>query len=119
MAEDRIETYIDGQAPAVQPIIRRLRALARETLPDMVEHLDGHDVIRYGRGTKMNEWICYISGHKAHANFGFVRCASLPDPDGLIEDTGKNLRHVKVRTLEAAEHPDLKRLLTEAAKLDA
>jgi hypothetical protein len=28
--------------------------------------------------------------------------AQLPDPDGLIEGTGKRVRHVKVRSVEAA-----------------
>ena len=72
MAQDPIEAFIDGQAPAVRPIIRRLRALVRATLPDLVEYLDVHGVIRYGRGTTTREWLCYISGHRAHANLGFA-----------------------------------------------
>ena len=119
MAQDPIEAFIDGQAPAVRPIIRRLRALVRSTLPDLVEYLDVHGVIRYGRGTTTREWLCYISGHRAHANLGFARGASLPDPDGLIEGTGKNLRHVKVRSVSAAGHPGLQRLLEAAGTLEA
>ena len=118
MANDPIEAFIDGQTPAVQPIIRRLRAVVQETLPDLVETLDARGVLRYGRGAKMHEWTCYVSGHTAHANLGFARGASLPDPDGLIEGTGKNLRHVKVRSVAAADHPGLKRLLAAAARLD-
>jgi hypothetical protein len=119
MARDPIEAFIGGQAPAVRPIVRRLRALVRATLPDLVEYLDVHGVIRYGRGTKMREWLCYISGHRAHANLGFARGASLPDPDGLIEGTGKNLRHVKARSVAAAEHSGLRRLLDAAGALAA
>jgi len=119
MAQGPIEAFIDGQEPAVQPIIRRLRALVKATLPVLAEHLDVHGVIRYGRGTTTREWLCYISGHRAHANLGFARGASLPDPDGLIEGTGKNLRHVKVRSVAAAEHPGLQRLLEAAGTLEA
>lgn len=43
---------------------------------------------------------------------------SLPDPDGLIEGAGKNLRHIKVRTVEAAGQPGLRYLLEAARKLD-
>ena len=119
MVTDSIDAYIDGQSAAVQPIIRRLRELVKATLPDLTEHLDGgHGVIRYGTGMGMNEWVCYVSGHKAHANLGFARGAGLPDPDGLIEGTGKNLRHVKVRSVDAVDHPGLKRLLEAAGRLD-
>ena len=118
MATDPIEAFVEGQTPAVQPIVRRLRALVKETLPDLVESLDTRGVLRYGRGAGMHEWTCYVSGHKAHANLGFARGAGLPDPDGLIEGTGKNLRHVKVRSVDAVDHPGLKRLLEAAGKLD-
>jgi hypothetical protein len=94
MARNPIDTYVDGQAPVVQTIIKRLRVLVRDTLPDLDEFLDGYGVIRYGRGRGMRESVCFISGHKAHANLGLIRGASLPDPDGLIEGTGKNMRHV-------------------------
>jgi hypothetical protein len=117
MATDPIEAFIAGQAPAVQPVIRQLRALVRATLPDVTEQLDGHGVIRYGHSTKMNDWLCYVSGHKAHANLGFARGASLPDPEGLVEGTGKNLRHVKVRSVVEATAPGLQRLLEEASRL--
>ena len=118
MATDQIDEFIAGQTLAVQPIIRQLRALVRATLPDLIESLDGRGLIRYGHGAKMSEWLCYVSGHKAHADLGFARGASLPDPDGLIEGTGKNLRHVKVRSVAEIAHPGLKRLLQEAGRLD-
>ena len=50
-------------------------------------------------------------GHKAHANLGFARGASLPDPAGLVEGTGKNLRHVKVRKPEDVDRPGMRELL--------
>lgn len=118
MDDERIEAFIASQVADVQPIIRRLRVLVQATLPDMIEYLDVHNVIRYGRDTKASQWRYYISGHKGHANLGFVRGAGLPDPDGLIEGTGKNLRHVKVKTVAAAENPALRQLLEAADRLD-
>lgn len=32
-----------------------------------------------------------------HVNVGFFHGAALPDPAGLLEGTGKRMRHVKVR----------------------
>lgn len=39
----------------------------------------------------------YVNAFKAHANIGFFRGAMLADPAGLLEGTGKRMRHVKLR----------------------
>jgi hypothetical protein len=117
VSADSIEAWLARQGPAVQPLVRRLRALVREELPDVPEHIDRWDVLRFG-GRGMSDWTCYVSGHKAHANLGFARGAALPDPDGLVEGTGKSLRHVKVRSLADAERPGLRALLRAARELD-
>jgi hypothetical protein len=118
MDQAPVDAFIERQTPSVQPVVRRLRELVRATLPDLNEYVDRHGVIRYGRGSGMSEWVCYISGHKAHANLGFARGASLPDPEGLIEGTGKNLRHVKVRSVAEAEREGLRGLLEEAGRIE-
>ncbi len=38
-----------------------------------------------------------INAFKAHVNVGFFRGAELADPAGLLEGTGKYMRHVKLR----------------------
>ena len=38
----------------------------------------------------------YVNAFKAHASDGFFHGASLPDPVGLLEGTGKRMRHVKL-----------------------
>ena len=40
--------------------------------------------------------FAYINAFKSHVNVGFFRGAELPDPDGLLEGTGKFMRHVKL-----------------------
>jgi hypothetical protein len=39
----------------------------------------------------------YVNAFTAHVNVGFFHGASLPDPERLLEGTGKYLRHVKLR----------------------
>ena len=39
----------------------------------------------------------YVNAFTAHVNVGFFRGAELPDPKGLLEGTGKFMRHVKLR----------------------
>ena len=115
MAEP-IDEFVAHFEPPVQAVLRRLHRLIRETWPDAHEGVDrGNWVLRYGTGAGMRDMVLYLAGHKAHARLGFARGASLPDPEGLIEGTGKNMRHVKVRSVEEAERPALRQLI-EAAK---
>jgi hypothetical protein len=41
--------------------------------------------------------FAYVGAFKAHANVGFFHGASLDDPAGLLEGSGKRMRHVKLR----------------------
>lgn len=41
--------------------------------------------------------FAYVNAFTAHVNVGFFRGAELPDPGGLLEGTGKFMRHVKLR----------------------
>jgi hypothetical protein len=39
----------------------------------------------------------YVNAFSAHVNVGFFYGAALDDPAGLLEGTGKGMRHVKLR----------------------
>ena len=50
----------------------------------------------------MRDLTFAINPHSAHVNLQLPDGVDLPDPDGLIEGTGKRIRHVKIRSVEAA-----------------
>ena len=41
--------------------------------------------------------VAYVNALTAHVNVGFFRGAELADPAGLLEGSGKSMRHVKLR----------------------
>ncbi len=41
--------------------------------------------------------FAYVNAYTAHVNVGFFCGAELPDPAGLLQGTGKFMRHVKLR----------------------
>jgi hypothetical protein len=41
--------------------------------------------------------FAYVAVYRAHVNVGFFFGAELDDPTGLLEGTGKRMRHVKLR----------------------
>jgi hypothetical protein len=82
-------------------------------------HPDACEVVRlgdraatFGIGPKKNtEGACYVLPYKAHVNLGFFRGAGLPDPSGLQEGTGAQMRHVKIRSLQQLQAPALRALI--------
>src|SRR5262245_20696606 len=61
--------------------------------------------------------FAYANAFTAHVNVGFFRGAELADPDGLLEGTGKFMRHVKLRPGQQVDDAALKRLI-HAAYID-
>ncbi len=55
---------------------------------------------------------------KKHVTFGFPFATSLPDPEGLLEGTGKNMRHVKLRTSQDLDKEGLRELIVAASKFE-
>jgi len=58
--------------------------------------------------------FAYVSVHAAHVNVGFYRGADLPDPAGLLQGTGKRMRHVKLVPGEEADEEALAALVEDA-----
>jgi hypothetical protein len=56
----------------------------------------------------------YVNAFKAHVNVGFFRGAEIDDPDGLLEGTGKFMRHVKIRPGFNVNAPALSKLIKTA-----
>jgi hypothetical protein len=56
----------------------------------------------------------YVNVFTAHVNVGFFRGAALADPAGLLQGTGKFMRHVKLRPGTAANAAALSSLIDAA-----
>jgi hypothetical protein len=68
--------------------------------------------------------FAYVNAFRAHVNVGFFHGASLPDPSGLLQGSGKYMRHVKIRPEAAVNEPALETLIASSyrdilARLDA
>lgn len=94
----------------------RLREIILAIDPNACEVVRlGEKAATYGVGPKkMSNGYSYILLHKSWVNFGFFRGIDLPNPHGLLEGTGKMLRHIKVRSLEDAENPKIHALIEVA-----
>lgn len=107
------EQALSGSSSQVKEVAGRLRAMIIDVYPEVVEvPWPKQRIIGYGVGPKkMSEHFCYIGVFKKHVNLGFYYGADLPDPRGLLEGTGKNLRHIKVKNGEEVDQPALRDIL--------
>ncbi len=109
----QVDAFINQAPPTVRPVLRDLRELLREELPEATEE------IKWGRPVySLNHIVCYLAASGDHANLGFYRGIELADPRGLLEGEGKKLRHIKVRDREEIRQRWYRTLIRQAAKLD-
>ncbi len=113
---DKATTLKDSseQSSHLQPVVAGLRALVKAAAPDVTEATNPWGVPTF----EFSGPMCYFMVNKNHVTFGFYRGTSLDDPKGLLEGTGKNLRHVKVRKVEDLRREGLRELVEAAASLN-
>lgn len=112
------DEIVAGVSAQARELALQARALIQAVYPAVVEvPWPKQRVIGYGVGPKkMSEHFCYISVSKNHINVGFMYGAELPDPEKLLDGSGKLLRHVRITSPEELEHPALRELLEVASK---
>jgi hypothetical protein len=103
--------------PAVVALALALRSLILEEAPSANEtaYDAGYAVSSFFSFTgKWTEAFCYVAAYARHVNLGFNRGADLPDPDRRLRGTGKQLRHLKIKTEDDLQKVYLKDLLRAA-----
>ncbi len=94
-------------------LARRWFEVMRNCGDDVRELLhDGHPTACVGDAA-----FAYVNVFTAHVNVGFFRGAEIGDPEGLLEGTGKFMRHVKLRPGDGVDATALTALI-EAAYAD-
>lgn len=58
--------------------------------------------------------FAYVNVFTSHVNVGFFQGSVLPDPSGLLQGTGKFMRHVKLRPGEPTNSAALQTLIEKA-----
>jgi hypothetical protein len=91
------------RSPAVRDAAVALAAVLREELPDAVVRFDlGNQLLAIGWDMSMKGLLFALIPHAGWVNLQLADGALLPDPGGLVEGTGKRIRHVKIRSAEMA-----------------
>ena len=108
----QIDRLLEAHAPSVQATARALRDAIRVEIDEVDERVDfGNKLIAYGRSMRMRDLLFAVIPHAAHVNLQLADGIDLRDPTGIVEGTGKRIRHVKVRSVEDASAPAVRDLI--------
>jgi len=88
-----VDAWMRERRGELGTIAQRWFEVMRECGDDVRELLhDGHPTACVADAA-----FAYVNVFKAHVNVGFFRGAEMADPKGLLEGTGRFMRHVKLR----------------------
>jgi hypothetical protein len=113
VAAEKKNRYVSDENPALRKVVAGLKKLVKQTVPKAKETVNAWGVPTF---EEQNPFALYMVGKK-HVTFGFHFATSLDDPEGLLEGTGKNIRHVKLRNVEDLERKGLRELVVEASRV--
>lgn len=122
MEQSRDKTNVDDLLRAYSPEVRNLALAVREQIRAMLPYFNekvypGWKVILCSVDGSMKRGVCAVSPQRHYVNLIFYRGADIDDPDGILEGTGKKVRHIKITDAAQIRKPEIRRLIKAAAGL--
>lgn len=93
-------------------LINALRKLMKKSAPTLVES------VKWGNGVWLGEeWpVAFLHAKDDHLQFGFFGGTGLKDPKGLLQGSGKHVKHIKVFTASDIDEAAFSRLIRQAVR---
>lgn len=108
-----VERWLSGDPVEVRSIAREWFTQMRESGADVLESIhDGCPV-----ACVEDAPFGYVNAFRNHVNVGFFYGALLDDPAGILQGSGKRMRHVKLQPGSQVDAQSLRNLI-EAAYVD-
>lgn len=108
-----VQAYVQGIEPTKRAHVEALRKFVKREAPRLVEQIKWGNICWTLKGN-----VCWIIVYNDHVDFGFFNGAKLKDAKGLLEGTGKGLRHIKVREAKDIRPKEFSALLKQAVAMD-
>lgn len=71
----------------------------------------------YSVTKKMTDGFCMIPIYTNHLNLGFTKGTLLPDPEGLLQGTGKLIRHIPITSNADYRNSPVRKMIRAAMEL--
>ncbi len=105
-----MNSLLEGKPTDLQPIALKWLTAIKNSGPEVEQIF--HD--NYPIGCVDEAPFVYVNVFAAHVNVGFFYGVDLQDPKGLLEGTGKRMRHIKLKTNSNYADEDILLLLQHA-----
>ena len=102
--DKQADVYIEKQKSPQKEILKRVRKIFQETLPNCEEKMTW-GVITYASGK------FYIAAMKNRVHVGFAVTGLSEDEISMFEGSGKTMKHIKIPTLESIEENRLVKMI--------
>jgi hypothetical protein len=106
--------------PAIQSLALGLRKVVLEEMAPCHEYIfsmRSKIVLLYSATARVvKDCICSIGVFTRHATLAFHRGTDLDDTKGVLQGTGKAMRHIKVTRLSELDRPEIRAYLRQARK---
>jgi hypothetical protein len=110
-AQIPVAEYVRKVPADLRPTLQAARRTIKQIAPKATETAWRTWPIRYRQGDLD---VIAVGNYPRWISVFFFRGGALEDPDGVLEGTGKFVRHIKLREPKDAARPALKRMLRRA-----
>lgn len=96
-----------------------LRALVLEEMAPCYENIyDAYSAVAmgYGASDRLRDGIFHIAVYSKHVNLGFNHGATMDDPKGILQGSGNQIRHIKIKTPADITRPEIRAYVRRARK---
>lgn len=112
--------FLHRYDPAVRSLALGLRKVIHEEMAPCHEYIfemRSKVVLLYGATERVIEdGISNIGVFRRHVTLGFPRGADLDDPAGVLQGTGKGMRHIRLMRPSDLDRPEIRVFLRHARK---
>lgn len=109
--------YLAPFDPQVASLALALREVVLEEAPEAIESLVNGYAVAIGfsfTGKPMKDGFCHVVTYRNCVNLGFNRGALLADAEGILEGSGKLIRHLRINNHDDLDRPLVRRFLRAA-----
>ena len=115
--DPRLLGFLAAYDRSIAELALTLRERVLEAAPQAIESIyDAYSAVAIGFSFtgRLKDTFCHIATYAHHVNLGFNHGATLPDPQNVLQGTGKAVRHVRMAREQDLEAPWLPHYLEAA-----
>lgn len=102
----QVTEYINNASVEQKEIMERIRTLIHQTVKNTIEDFKWSRPV-FSRGKD----FAYFKTAKSYVSFGLMQAQKIHDKNNLLEGTGKDMRHIKIKTSKDIDEELLKEWL--------